>query len=463
MSRMWGGRFRGGLDERIDRLNRSLPFDRRLFLEDITGSKAWAGALERIGILSRREANAIRSGLDKVRREFKRGTFLEQPGDEDIHTAVERRLIEIAGEAGRKLHTGRSRNDQVATDLMLWLKSACDEVAAAIAGLAAALLDRATDAGDLALPAYTHLQRAQPVLAAHHLLAYVEMLGRDRERFLAARERADALPLGCGAATGTGFPIDRRALAKDLGFRRVAANSLDAVGSRDAALEFLAACVLHGVHLSRLGEEIVIWASAEFGFVRLGDAVSTGSSLLPQKRNPDGAELARGKAGRLLGSFVTLATALKGLPLAYNKDLQEDKEPCFDALDTLLDLDAALTATLEGIEFDPRRCAAALEGGHLLATELADYLVRKGVPFRKAHGIVGELVQEADRGGIDVSQLPLEAMRAVAPQFGPDVYKALSIDAALKAKRALGGTSPTRVRRALAVWRKRLEGWSTAL
>mgnify|MGYP001824082669 CR=1 FL=1 len=459
MTRMWGGRFRKPLDERIDRLNRSLPFDRRLFREDLDGSAAWARALERAGILTRKESLAIRSGLDRILHEFEHETFEELPSDEDIHTAIERRLIKLAGDAGRKLHTGRSRNDQVATDLMLWLKRACDQVCAELRELVAALLAAAEAAGEIAIPAYTHLQRAQPVLVAHHLLAYAEMFGRDRERFLATRDRADVLPLGCGAAVGTGFPIDRRALAQDLGFKRVAANSLDAVGSRDAALEFLAASAIHGLHLSRLGEEIVGWASAEFGFVRLGDTVSTGSSLLPQKRNPDGAELARGKAGRLLGDFQTLAVGLKGLPLAYNKALQEDKEACFDAFDTVTAIDAALAATLGGITFVPERCAAALDGGHLLATELADYLVRKGVPFRKAHEIVGELVQTAEREGIDVSQLPVESMRKAAPEFGPDVKRALTVPAALRAKRALGGTAPARVRNALKVWKRKLAHW----
>jgi argininosuccinate lyase len=309
------------------------------------------------------------------------------------------------------------------------------------------------------MPAYTHLQRAQPVLAAHHLLAYVEMLARDRARLLAARKRADVMPLGSGAAAGTAVPVDRRALAKDLGFAAASANSLDAVGSRDAALEFLAACAILGVHLSRLGEEIVLWSSSEFGFVRLPDRVATGSSLLPQKRNPDGAELARGKAARLLGHVVALGTALKGLPLAYNKDLQEDKEACFDALDTVVGVCGALAATVEALAFDAARCAAALEGGHVLATELADYLVSKGVPFRRAHGIVGGLVLEAERRGVDVAALGLDVLRAAAPEFGPDVRRSLSVDAALRARRVKGGTAPSRVRAEVEAWKRRLAAW----
>ncbi len=444
--RLWGGRFKGSLDPRIDRLNRSFDFDRRLFFVDIGGSHAWAAALQRAGLLTKKELRAIAGGLGRIMGEFSQDTFKPLPTDEDIHTAVERRLIELVGEPGKKLHTGRSRNDQVATDLHLWLRLRCEQLRRDIAVLALTLAGAAERAGEIAIPAYTHLQRAQPVLLAHHLLAYVEMLDRDGTRFLVAARAADEMPLGCGAAVGTGFPIDRKALAKDLGFKRVARNSLDAVGSRDAALDFLHACNVLAIHLSRLGEEIILWASAEFGFVRLSDTIATGSSLLPQKRNPDGAELARGKAGRVLGNLVTLATALKGLPLAYNKDLQEDKEAVFDADDTVTGILAAMTATLEGLEFDEKRCAAALKGGHLLATEIADYLVRKGVPFRTAHEKAGTLVARAEKEGVDVAELSPAVMAEEVEEIGPDITRALSIKAALKAKRALGGTAPNRVR-----------------
>ena len=443
--RMWGGRFQAKLDPRIDALNRSLPFDIRLYGEDIAGSVAWAAGLRRAGLLTEKERRAITRALKQVRSEFDAGTFKERASDEDIHTAVERRVIEIAGDAGKKLHTGRSRNDQVATDLLLWLKAACDDLDAAVAGLMSALLRAAEGTGGIAIPAYTHLQRAQPVLAAHHLLAYVEMLHRDRARLAGAKDRCDALPLGSGAAVGTGFSIDRKHLARDLGFKRVAANSMDAVGSRDAPLEFLAAGAILATHLSRLGEELVLWASAEFGFVRLSDRVATGSSLLPQKKNPDGAELARGKAGRVVGHFVALATTLKGLPLAYNKDLQEDKQAVFDCFDTLLGVTAALTATTDGIAFDPDRCARAVEGGHMLAVEVADYLVAEGIPFREAHETVGGMVSEAEKRGTDVSEVARE-------RFGIE----LTVAKALAAKRAVGGTAPARVRRALAVWKKKL-------
>ncbi len=457
--RMWGGRFSGTLDPRIDALNQSFPFDRRLAEQDVAGSLAWSRALVRVGVLTSKEQRTIAGGLEQVRIEFATNKFRAHKSDEDIHTAVERRLIELVGDPGQKLHTGRSRNDQVATDLNLWLKAATNDALAGLRELMLALLDLAARAGDTALPAYTHLQRAQPVLAAHHLLAYAEMLGRDRARLEAAHRAADVMPLGCGAAAGTGFAIDRRALAKDLDFRQIAANSLDAVGSRDAVLDYLSALTIAFVHFSRLGEELIAWASSEFGFVTLGDTAATGSSLLPQKRNPDGAELARGKAGRVAGHLFALVTTMKGLPLAYNKDLQEDKEATFDAHDTFLGVAGALAATLEGVAFAPDRCEKALAGGHLLATEIADYLVRKGMPFRKAHGVAGRLVQHAETAGIDVSQLDLATMQSEAEEIGPDIAKALTVRAALRAKQAFGGTAPKRVKTALATWQRRVATW----
>jgi len=456
MSKLWGGRFKGKLDARIDALNRSYPFDCRLAQQDVAGSLAWARALRRAEILKAKDLKAIEKGLRVVAKEFAEGRFEEQPSDEDIHTAVERRLTELAGDVGRRLHTGRSRNDQVATDFLLWLKDAIDEAGEGIRAMQRALIEAAERAGDIVIPAYTHLQRAQPVLYAHHLLAYVEMLDRDFARFCGARERADVLPLGCGASNGTSVPVDRKELAADLGFAAVARNSMDAVGSRDAALEFLGAATIAMTHLSRLGEEVVLWASAEFGFVTLGDQVSTGSSLLPQKRNPDGAELARGKAGRVLGDFVTLVTALKGIPLAYNKDLQEDKEATFDAFDTLVGTCAAMTATVAGLGFNADRCAAALSRGHLLAVDIADYLVAKGVPFRTAHGVVGQLVRAAEENDCDVSQLDLPTMQSIAPEIESDVHGFLTVPASVKRRAAIGGTAPKRVRAELKRWAKKL-------
>ncbi|MHC4409177.1 MAG: argininosuccinate lyase [Planctomycetota bacterium] len=459
--RLWGGRFEDGLDRRIDDLNRSFPFDQRLWREDIEGSVAWAQALRRASVISAKDLRAIRKGLREVAAEFEAGRFEDEPSDEDIHTAVERRLIELAGDVGRRLHTGRSRNDQVATDLLLWLKAAAEEVDGGIRAVQSALIEAAERTGDIVIPAYTHLQRAQPVLYAHHLLAYVEMLERDRARVADAGKRADVLPLGCGAATGTSFAIDRKALAADLGFRTIAQNSMDAVGSRDVALEFLSVCAIAMTHLSRLGEEIVLWASAEFGFVTLGDSVSTGSSLLPQKRNPDGAELARGKAARVVGRFVGVAGALKGIPLAYNKDLQEDKEAVFDAFDTLAGTCAAMAATIGGLAFQPDRCARALRSGHLLAVDLADYLVDKGVAFRTAHGIVGRVVKEAESRDCDVADLDADTLHAIAPEIGPDVGGWLNFEAALRRRAAAGGTAPKRVRAQLRRWRRRLDEWQS--
>ena len=457
MSKLWGGRFTGKLDPRIEALNRSFPFDQRLWREDIDGSLAWARALQRAGVLTKSELKAVTRGLRAVHDEFGAGKFKERPSDEDIHTAVERRLTELAGEVGKKLPTGRSRNDLVATDFLLWLRAACDQLHGELRDVQRALLDAADGAGEIVIPAYTHLQRAQPVLLAHHLLAYVEMLERDGGRIEDLKARADVLPLGCGACTGTSVAIDRRELARELGFKRVAENSLDAVGSRDAALEFLGAATIAMTHLSRLGEEVVLWVSAEFKFAELGDNVSTGSSLLPQKRNPDGAELARGKTGRVLGDFVTLATAIKGIPLAYNKDLQEDKEAAFDAFDTLCGTAAAMAATVAGLEFRADRCAQALTSGHLLAVDVADYLVAKGVPFRTAHGLVGELVREAEKRGCDITELNLAAMQSIEPRIQKDVHKFLTIDAATKRRSAIGGTAPRRVRAQLAKWKRRFE------
>ncbi|MHC4939681.1 MAG: argininosuccinate lyase [Planctomycetota bacterium] len=461
MSKLWGGRFEDGLDRRIDDLNRSFPFDRRLWREDIEGSIAWAQALQRAGVISKKDLRAIRKGLREVAAEFESDKFRDKPSDEDIHTAVERRLIELAGDVGRRLHTGRSRNDQVATDLLLWIKAAVAEADSGIRAVQAALIEAAERTNEIVIPAYTHLQRAQPVLFAHHLLAYVEMLERDRARLADAGKRADVLPLGCGAATGTSFAIDRKALAADLGFRAIAQNSMDAVGSRDTALEFISVTAIAMTHLSRLGEEVVLWSSAEFGFVTLGDSVSTGSSLLPQKRNPDGAELARGKAARVVGRFVGVAGALKGTPLAYNKDLQEDKEAVFDAFDTLAGTCAAMAATIGGLAFQPERCAEALGRGHLLAVDLADYLVDKGVPFRTAHGIVGRVVKQAEKRGCDVADLDAEELHAIAPEIGPDVSEWLDYEAALRRRAAAGGTAPRRVRAQLRRWKRRLEEWQS--
>lgn len=432
----------------------SLPFDRRLYRQDLAGSVAWARMLARQGIVSDKEAELLVMGLAAIREELDAGPFTLT--GEDIHMAIEARLAQKIGEVAGKLHTGRSRNDQVAVDLRLWVKEAIGEATEAIKGLQGALVGLAERHAAVALPGYTHLQRAQPVLLAHHLLAYFEMLERDRERFADCLKRADVLPLGSGALAGVPYPIDRDFLARELGFSQISTNSMDAVSDRDFVVEFLAASAMAMAHLSRLAEDIILWASAEFGFVELGTDYATGSSIMPQKRNPDAAELVRGKAGRVFGHLVAMLTTLKGLPLTYNKDLQEDKEALFDAADTLLaclEVSAGMVATLKVKE---EAMARATEGGYLLATELADYLVGKGVPFRQAHGIVGKLVTYAQGQGKGLGELTLEEYRRFSPHFGEDARQ-ITVASALAARRSAGGTAPERVAEALAEARKRLE------
>ena len=396
---MWGGRFSGTIDERMARFNNSYPFDWRMWDEDIRGSLAWARQLHRAHVVDADELAELTRGLDAVRAEFAAGRFAALPADEDIHSAVERRLGEIAGAVAGKLHTGRSRNDQVATDARLWTIGAIERADAALRELQAALLAQAETAGDALMPGYTHLQRAQPILLAHWLLAHFWPLERDRARFADCAQRTAVLPLGSGALAGTPLAIDRAVLAEDLGFAAISPNSVDAVSDRDFIAEFLFCAALVGVHLSRLAEDIVLYSTAEFGFVTLDDAYSTGSSLMPQKKNPDSFELARGKAGRLIGDLVTLLTVLKGLPAAYDKDLQEDKEPLFDAADTLTGMLSALDGLVGTMRFRTDRMADAAADWTLRATAIAEELVRRGVAFREAHEIVGRLVSAAGEAG----------------------------------------------------------------
>ncbi|HWP34056.1 MAG TPA: argininosuccinate lyase [Thermodesulfobacteriota bacterium] len=442
----WGGRFREATDPRVEAFTASVRFDRRLAPYDIAGSIAHARMLARVGLLTVEEAGAIVEGLERIRAEIDAGSFPWRPELEDVHMNIEARLVELVGPVGGKLHTGRSRNDQVALDLALYLRDAIDRLDEGAAALQRALGELAARHLDVVMPGYTHLQRAQPVLLAHHLLAYHEMLARDRQRLAAARTRINVLPLGAGALAGTPLPIDRHEVARLLGFDRVAENSLDAVADRDGALELLAALAILQVHLSRLAEELVLWSSAEFGFVELPDAFATGSSLMPQKKNPDVAELVRGKTGRVVGALVALLTTLKGLPLAYNRDLQEDKEPLFDAVDTVLACLGVLPPLLRGLKVRAEAMRAAAGRGFLTATDAADYLVLKGVPFRRAHEIVGGLVAEAVRRGVELHELPLETFRAAAPEFGPDIYDALAVERAVASRRSYGGTAPDRVR-----------------
>ena len=441
---MWGGRFSGTIDERMARFNNSYPFDWRMWAEDIRGSLAWARQIHSAGVISAAELAELTAGLTAVRDEFAAGSFAALPTDEDIHSAVERRLGELAGAVAGKLHTGRSRNDQVATDVRLWTLGAITRADAVLRELQAALLAQADSAGAALMPGYTHLQRAQPILLAHWLLAHFWPLQRDRERLAGCAARTAVLPLGSSALAGTPLAIDRAALAADLGFDSVSLNSLDAVSDRDFVAEFLFCAALIGVHLSRLAEDMVLYSTAEFGFVTLDDAYSTGSSLMPQKKNPDSFELLRGKSGRLVGDLVTLLTVLKGLPSTYDKDLQEDKEPLFDAADTLelaLPVAAGAIATAR---FHHERMRAALDDG-MLATDVADYLVARGVPFREAHHVVGTLVREAEARGVTISTLPFDTYRAIHPAFGEDTLDVFDFARSAATRSVTGGTAPAAV------------------
>ena len=450
----WGGRFREPTDPTAERFTASLDFDRRLGLHDVAGSVAWACALARAGVLSASERDAIVRGLDAVREELLGGTFPFRAELEDIHMNVERRLQELVGEVGGKLHTGRSRNDQIALDERLYAKTVAAEVGEGLRRVQETLVARAGETIEAPMPGYTHLQRAQPIVLAHHLLAYVFMLQRDRERFAGCAARADVLPLGAGALAGTAFPIDREALAQDLGFGAVALNSLDAVSDRDYVLEFLAAAAITGMHLSRLAADLTLWATIEFGFVEFSDAFATGSSIMPQKKNPDVAELVRGKTGRLYGNLVAVLTTMKGLPLAYNSDMQEDKEPWFDSVDTLEAILGVLPPMLGSLTFRVDRMRQAAGEACATATDLADYLVRKGLPFRQAHEVVGRVVRHAIETGRALEALGLDELSRFSALFGDDVKAAITVDASLRARAATGGTAPEAVRRSLELARK---------
>jgi argininosuccinate lyase len=452
----WSARFSEPVDERVGRFTASVGFDRRLAKYDIEASLAHAGMLARQGIISRRDLTAIRRGLARIARDVAAGRFRWSLAAEDVHLNIERRLTALVGDAGKRLHTARSRNDQVATDVRLWLRAEIDAIAGLLVDLQANLLKQADRHAALVMPGFTHLQVAQPVTFGHHLLAYVEMLERDRERLLQLRARVNRLPLGAAALAGTSFRIDRRLVARELGFEDVAANSIDAVSDRDFAIEFCAFASLVMVHLSRLAEELVLWASPRFGFVRLPDAYCTGSSIMPQKRNPDVPELVRGKAGRVFGALVALLTLMKAQPLAYNKDNQEDKEPLFDAVDTVKDCTAVFAGLIAGLEPVPAAMRAAVLEGHATATDLADYLVRKGVPFRDAHQVVSRAVREAERAGVDLAALPLEKLKTFSGEIGRDIRRLLTPEGSVAARSHEGGTAPAEVRRAIARARKRL-------
>jgi argininosuccinate lyase len=452
-NQMWGGRFAGGPAAVMREINASIAVDKRLWREDVAASKAHAAMLGGQGILSAEEAAAIADGLDRISKEYAAGRLVEDPALEDIHMHVEQRLTELIGPVAGKLHIARSRNDQVATDFRLFVRTCIDEAVAGIDALEDALLTRAEEHAATVMPGFTHLQSGQPVTVGHHLMAYVAMLARDRSRFTDARARMNESPLGSAALAGTGFPIDREAVAEALGFDRPAANSIDAVSDRDFAVDYLHAAALCSVHLSRLAEEIVLWASQPFGFVKLPDAWSTGSSIMPNKRNPDAAELVRGHSARVIGDLVALLVLLKGLPLAYAKDLQDDKPPLFDAHDLLALSLAAMAGMVAELKFVPERMRAAAAAGHATATELADWLASQGLPFREAHHIAGRAVAVAEAAGKALDELSLAELQAVDQRIGEEVLQLLSVETAVKARRSAGGTAPDRVAEAIAAAR----------
>ena len=456
---LWGGRFAAGPDALMEAINASIGFDRRLYACDIAGSKAHAAMLADCGIISKEDAAAIGQGLDTILQEIESGRFEFSAALEDIHMNVEARLAELIGPAAGRLHTARSRNDQVATDLRLWVRDAIDGLDADLNGLQSALIDKAEAHADTVMPGFTHLQSAQPVTFGHHMLAYAAMFGRDQARLADARGRVNESPLGAAALAGTSFPIDRAQTAAALGFDRPMANSLDAVSARDFALEFLAACAICATHLSRLAEEIVVWSSAPFGFIGLSDSFSTGSSIMPQKRNPDAAELVRAKAGRIVGALTGLAVVMKGLPLAYSKDMQEDKEPVFDAADSLSICIGAMTGMIREMTVNGDRLLAAAGAGFATATDLADWLVRElGLPFRDAHRATGALVKLAEARGVGLDGLTLDEMQSVEPRLTGAVFDVLTVQYSVASRTSSGGTAPDNVRAAAVTARAALAG-----
>ena len=452
----WSGRFAEPVSELVKRYTASVFFDRRMAAQDIRGSLAHAKMLARQGIIGAQDLADIERGMAQIAGEVERDEFQWSLDAEDVHLNIEKRLTALVGDAGKRLHTGRSRNDQVATDIRLWLRDAIDDIDDLLRNLQAALLDVAATHAATPLPGFTHLQVAQPVTFGHHLLAYVEMLARDRTRFADARRRMNRLPLGAAALAGTTFPIDREFVAKELGFDGVCENSLDAVSDRDFAIEFCAAASLVMTHISRFSEELILWMSPRVGFIDLADRFCTGSSIMPQKKNPDVPELARGKTGRVYGHLMGLLTLMKGQPLAYNKDNQEDKEPLFDTADTLIDTLRIFADMVPGIRVKPENMAAALRQGFATATDLADYLVKKGLPFRDAHEAVARAVRAAETRGCDLADLTLAELQAFSPLIGDDVFGVLTVAGSLAARDHVGGTAPVQVKAAIARARQRL-------
>jgi argininosuccinate lyase len=449
---MWKGRFQQETSALLQQYSESISFDWRLWRQDLAGSIAHSAALLKAGLITAEEREKIVSGLREIGTDIEAGRFQWKPELEDVHMNIEAELTRRIGDPGAKLHTARSRNDQVALDLRLFLRDTCDELNAALTGMQSALVDLADRHRDIIIPGYTHLQRAQPVYFAHHLLAYVEMFQRDRDRVADARKRINVLPLGSGAIAGSTIVLDRELVARELDFPAITQNSMDAVSDRDFAVELLAALALVAVHLSRLSEDVILWASSEFQFLRLSDAFTTGSSLMPQKKNPDVAELTRGKSGRVIGNLVSLLTTLKGLPMTYNRDMQEDKEPVFDSIDTIRAALAVFAAMLREAKANPEACAAAVSDPMLLATDLADYLVNHGIPFRKAHEIVGRAVALCGEKKCELTGLTLADYQSLSPAFANDVFEILRVEKSMEARRAIGAPSPQNVAAQLARW-----------
>ncbi|MGR6429597.1 argininosuccinate lyase [Rhizobium sp. PAMB 3182] len=455
-NQMWGGRFASGPDAIMEEINASIGFDKKLFAQDISGSIAHATMLASKGIITETDRDQIVAGLNTIRGEIESGNFEFSRKLEDIHMNVEARLATLIGPAAGRLHTARSRNDQVAVDFRLWVKEELGRMEKALTGLIAAFLDRAEEHADTVMPGFTHLQTAQPVTFGHHCMAYVEMFARDRSRVRHAIDHLDENPLGAAALAGTGFAIDRHMTAKALGFREPTRNSIDTVSDRDFALEFLAVAAICATHLSRLAEEIVIWSTPQFGFVRLSDAFSTGSSIMPQKKNPDAAELVRAKTGRINGSLIALLTVMKGLPLAYSKDMQEDKEQVFDAAESIELALAAMTGMVRDVTINKDRMKAAAGSGYSTATDLADWLVREaGLPFREAHHVTGRAVAMAEGKGCDLAALSLADLQSINPAITDKVFDVLTVEASVASRTSFGGTAPSEVRKQIAYWRSR--------
>ncbi len=456
-NQMWGGRFASGPDAIMEEINASIDFDKKLYAEDIRGSIAHATMLAKQGIISDADRDAIVTGLNTIRAEIESGNFAFSRKLEDIHMNIEARLATLIGPAAGRLHTARSRNDQVALDFRLWVKAELQRTDTALTKLITAFLDRAEEHAETVMPGFTHLQTAQPVTFGHHCMAYVEMFGRDRARVRHAIEHLDESPIGAAALAGTPYPIDRHMTAEALGFREPTRNSIDTVSDRDFALEFLSVAAIAAMHLSRLAEEIVIWTTPQFGFVRLSDAFSTGSSIMPQKKNPDAAELVRAKTGRINGSLIALLTVMKGLPLAYSKDMQEDKEQVFDAAESLELALAAMTGMVRDLTVRTDRMKDAAGSGYSTATDLADWLVREaGLPFREAHHVTGRAVAAAEARSCTLSELTLEELQAINPVINKGVYSVLTVEASVASRKSYGGTAPVEVRRQIAAWRQKV-------